>query len=336
MNYINPVQEAPTQKGSGSAMASFVIGVISILLSFLFIPQIVGCILGILGLKSEKRGFAIAGIVLNIITFVAGFFVLMVLLIAIPNIIEVVEEAKESAEFENSLRLEEDEGDLFEDEVDEVVTEEDTEEDTEEVTEDDTNKEDDDQGELLSEQEKLERLKKGYFIENQYINDYIGFSIDFPADWTIQGKEEIEQAMKDGLEMMEGNLDESDVNYDTLAFNIMASKYVTGTNQNPNITINAEYIGGTGISSEEDYINLFRQQIETYELEIEIEAAEEEVFGGAEFTSVNLVSNYSGIEITQKFYTKIIGDYIVNITLTYFDEGTFNETHDVLNTIEVK
>lgn len=65
----------PAEMGpKGLSMASMVVGIVSlVLLGFFIIPQIVGIILGHMGLKRENpqgRGFAIAGLVMNYLALV--------------------------------------------------------------------------------------------------------------------------------------------------------------------------------------------------------------------------------------------------------------------------
>lgn len=89
---MNNVQYA---KRNGFATASFIISLVGLLLCFLIVPQILGIVFGLLGLKSEKKGMAISGIVISSITFVLTVF--LTLAIAIPNIIEAVDNARAAA-----------------------------------------------------------------------------------------------------------------------------------------------------------------------------------------------------------------------------------------------
>lgn len=97
----NQKQNQMKQKGSskdGLAITSFVFGLISLLLSILFIPQLVSIITGIFGLKSNKKGFAIAGIVISLCSLVTAG---LLYAIAIPNILNAVDEARaKAAEYE--------------------------------------------------------------------------------------------------------------------------------------------------------------------------------------------------------------------------------------------
>ena len=66
---------------NGLAIASMILGIVSIVFgccTLLSIPcAIVGIVLGILGIKSEKRGIAIAGIVLSGIGIIASVLILV-------------------------------------------------------------------------------------------------------------------------------------------------------------------------------------------------------------------------------------------------------------------
>lgn len=89
---MNDVQH--TNK-NGFAIASLVISLVGLIMCFLFIPQILGIIFGIIGLKSEKRGQAIAGLVISSITIIVAVFITFA--IAIPNILNAIDEAREAS-----------------------------------------------------------------------------------------------------------------------------------------------------------------------------------------------------------------------------------------------
>ena|GEM_PF-704744 len=68
------------QTGGGKALSSLVCGIMSLLTcGGLFLLPIIGLILGILGLKSSKKGIAIAGVSLNGVGLVLAAFVIMLL-----------------------------------------------------------------------------------------------------------------------------------------------------------------------------------------------------------------------------------------------------------------
>ena len=70
---------------AGLSIASFVLGMLSIAFGFTFVVPAIGAVLGFLGLRREPtgRGFALAGIWINLV--IAGFWVLVtgVMLLAV-------------------------------------------------------------------------------------------------------------------------------------------------------------------------------------------------------------------------------------------------------------
>ena len=81
MNTVN-VSTKDNMKQSGFGIASFVLGVISIVtFGILCIPEILGIVFGIIGVcdKTRKKGFALAGLIMSsIMTVLAFIMILMV------------------------------------------------------------------------------------------------------------------------------------------------------------------------------------------------------------------------------------------------------------------
>lgn len=74
-NYQDPYQNRPTEEPGGLAIASLVLGIVSIVLSCTYINIVTAIIAIVLGAvhiakHSTRRGMAIAGIVLSIISIV--------------------------------------------------------------------------------------------------------------------------------------------------------------------------------------------------------------------------------------------------------------------------
>ncbi|MDQ2086659.1 hypothetical protein RBH29_09505 [Herbivorax sp. ANBcel31] len=69
--YQNRVKEGDSERNK-FAIASLVISIISLIFSLIMIPQIIGLIFAILGMKSEKKGISIAGLIISIIAILLG------------------------------------------------------------------------------------------------------------------------------------------------------------------------------------------------------------------------------------------------------------------------
>ena len=86
-------QPEQPQSGGGTAVASLVLGIVSwVTCGGLFILPIIGLILGLLGLKSVKKGIATAGVCLNAVAFL-----LLLIPIFIALLLPSVQAAREAA-----------------------------------------------------------------------------------------------------------------------------------------------------------------------------------------------------------------------------------------------
>lgn len=74
-NQVNNLNEG-NKKRNGSAIASLVLSLISIILSPFLLIQMLGIFFGNRGLKSEKKGLALAGIIISTCTILLGLFVI--------------------------------------------------------------------------------------------------------------------------------------------------------------------------------------------------------------------------------------------------------------------
>lgn len=99
-NYQDPYQNTPPEEPAGMAIASLVLGIISVVIScsgYNFISAILAIIFGAIHLakRRSRRGMAIAGIVLGIISIVI-FIIAVVALVAVigtnPDIMHMYNE----------------------------------------------------------------------------------------------------------------------------------------------------------------------------------------------------------------------------------------------------
>lgn len=77
---VNQIQVPGNPAKNKHAVISFVFSLISIVFSPVILFQIVGIVLGIMGIKSQKKGLSIAGIVINSIMLIVGIFAIFVIL----------------------------------------------------------------------------------------------------------------------------------------------------------------------------------------------------------------------------------------------------------------
>ncbi len=103
IDYQNKVRIGDPKRNK-FAITSFVISLISVILSPLIIPQVLGIIFAALGLKSEKKGLSIAGLVINIFAVLLGI-VLLVSIISVSIFGSVVNNAKIKDDQQMTIRI---------------------------------------------------------------------------------------------------------------------------------------------------------------------------------------------------------------------------------------
>jgi hypothetical protein len=84
-SYVQPIA-APVNDGSGMAVASLVLGIIGVpccICAPFYIVQLLAIIFGVLGLKSSKRGMAIAGLVLGSSIIALGLISLFIYIVVL-------------------------------------------------------------------------------------------------------------------------------------------------------------------------------------------------------------------------------------------------------------
>lgn len=89
---------------NSKAVSSLVLSIVGLILSPLMILQILGLILGIRGLKSEKKGISIAGIVISSIGIILGIL-LIISIIAFNYFGAVLQSSKEIADVRMSYEI---------------------------------------------------------------------------------------------------------------------------------------------------------------------------------------------------------------------------------------
>jgi hypothetical protein len=328
------------------ALVSLAVSLGSLVLSFLFIPEIVGIILGILGLKSKKKNLAKVGMGIGIMSFFLGVIMLAAV---IPNVTKTVVETRQIvnkepldiAKIEDDLITESAVGNIVQmegavEEVKDSIVEgtvEGVPEEGQGLIENDV---------ALSNEEAESELESGYMEGNLYINDSLGFSISFPEDWQIQNDQQIEMLYEAGDNYLTSNNEEfkesieysQDVNE---VFTIVALKYPVETTGelNPNVIVTGEDISQfTTIKTGEDYNESAIALLENLQAEVTVNEIGNLNLGGTIFDGVELLMEVNGIEMKERFYSVIIDETALSIVITYYDRETYNDVMNIVNTLE--
>jgi flagellar biosynthesis regulator FlaF len=182
----------------------------------------------------------------------------------------------------------------------------------------------------------------GLVESNQYTNEFFGCSIDLPADWVVQSREQMEKLQNLGKEMIAGEdkkfkkeLKVSDIRSANL---LTVFKFELGSTVefNPNISIVAENVKfSPGIKSGADYLNHSRKLLEQSQFKYDsISTNFDRVnFSGKVFSRMYTSVNYKGIPITQEYYSAIISGFSFNLVISYSDEEQKKELEGILGTL---
>lgn len=183
----------------------------------------------------------------------------------------------------------------------------------------------------------------GSVKDGLYINEFFGCSLNIPAGWAVQTREEMEQLQNLGKDMIAGKdkklkrkLKTSEIRSANL---ITAFKYKLGTTVefNPNISIVAENIKfSPGIKSGADYLNHSRELLKQSQFKYDsISARFDQVeFSGKVFSRMFTSVNYMGIPIKQEYYSTIVNGFSFNIVISYSNNEQREELLGMLETLK--
>jgi hypothetical protein len=159
-----------------------------------------------------------------------------------------------------------------------------------------------------------------------YKNSYFNFTIKLPANWVVQSKEQNENLMDMGADMVAGDnakmravLDASQVNTANL-LTMFQHEVGSAVKSNPNIMIIAENLkNAPGVKDGGDYLFHTRKLIEQSQFKYDYLSKDFaiEKIGGIEFYRMDARMSYSGLEINQLYYSTVLRGFSFNIILSY-------------------
>ncbi|MGL1893318.1 MAG: hypothetical protein OCD02_16905 [Spirochaetaceae bacterium] len=183
----------------------------------------------------------------------------------------------------------------------------------------------------------------GSYDAGEYVNNYYGFKFSLPETYVIQGDEMKEYFKEVGAKLLNGN-DAENTNLDELRdeqlYNILiASKHEIGAPVDENIMIqviaeNLEY--QPGVENGADYLWHVQNQLESSDMTV-INQSEfgTEIVNGIEFTTYSYGLDLQSVVVSQKWFTKKVGDHIFCIALSNITDEGFKELEEILYTIEL-
>jgi len=175
----------------------------------------------------------------------------------------------------------------------------------------------------------------GEVKDNIYLNTFFDFSMNIPSGWVIQDKEQADELMQMGKDMIAGDDKKMkavlDASYIKTANLLTVFQYELNTPEiifNPSLAIVAENIKLTpGIKTGADYLTHGRKFMEQTQMYDYIsEEFEKETINGVDFYILEAIIEFGEIEILQKYYVTILNNFALSFIVTSGDE----EQQDIL------
>lgn len=187
-----------------------------------------------------------------------------------------------------------------------------------------------------------ETIEYGVLKEGLYTNKYFNMSIQLPQDWAIQSKAAQKQIMESGMEMVTGdnkNLKQALKANEQQSLNLFAvfkHKLGTPVRFNPSIIAVAEKVSHTpGIERGADYNfhvkNLLKSGKLPYQFTDETYTQD---ISGISFDIMPATITTNEIEVSQKYFSARIKDYVLGFVISYTTPAEENSLNDIIATMQ--
>lgn len=173
---------------------------------------------------------------------------------------------------------------------------------------------------------------KGTSTETGFESEWLGLRYTAPEGMVMSTEEELNEVMGMGQEMLSEDFSELQLEYAKMASVYeMMSKNEAGTT---NIIVTVEKLPSSNFSVE-DYAEAIKTNLKAVTTVVYTIADDLETVsvGGSDFTKITAQADYSGVNMHQDYYVRVIGDRAVSMALTYVDE-TASEAEAIINAFE--
>ncbi len=181
----------------------------------------------------------------------------------------------------------------------------------------------------------------GTFEDSVYSNEYFGFSMTLPDDWSIQDQQSMKQIMDSGAEIMAGDDEnlKAAIKYSEMqVVNLLSAyKHPVGApvSFNPNINCVAERVRhAPGIKAGKDYLYHSRNLLESGRLEYSFP---KEIYtvplGGMDFDVMSADLTVGQMTVHQKFYVAIIKGYALMLTVSFTEDEDESFLQEILESV---
>ncbi len=189
---------------------------------------------------------------------------------------------------------------------------------------------------------KPENFDYGKVENHIYRNAFFNLKISLPPEWIVQTKEQTEELVKKGSDLVTGDnnnlkaiIKASEVNS---AYLLTLFKHEVGAavNYNPGLILIAENLKQfPGIKNGADYLFHTRKFLKQSQIQYNnIDDNFEKVkISNQEFYKMDLDLNHGNLNIKQSYYSTIKNGFSINFILSYINNEQKKELEEILNTL---
>jgi hypothetical protein len=185
------------------------------------------------------------------------------------------------------------------------------------------------------------RIDAGKVEGSVYRNEYLGFTLRIPSDWSVQDRKAQEEQRRTGEKMLSGDNKSMQAMFESGASRtvdlIMLFKYPPGSpvSFNPNIAGVAENVAhAPGIRTGGDYLFHYRRVLQASQAKFSFTRdVYTETIGGAEFHVLTTeTSPLPATVVKQEHYATVRKGYVVVLVLSFTTDEERKALRDVLDT----
>lgn len=184
-------------------------------------------------------------------------------------------------------------------------------------------------------------LNSEVYEEGVYRNEYLGFRILLPQDWSLQNEEMEKRLTKAGSDYLGHNESESRVMQEqaeeTVNYLFTLFKYPLGTviDYNPNIIGLAENVADyPGIKTGKEYLQHVRNQLLAAQADFVVsDGSDTYILDGRTFYVLRTDLNFMGTIVKQRHYATKINEYILLFTYSYQKKESEEELLKILKSV---
>jgi len=193
-------------------------------------------------------------------------------------------------------------------------------------------------------QETPKDFDYGHVENDKYVNSFFNFEITLPINWIVQSKEQRDNLMKTGEELLAG--EDKKMKAVVKAAEIKSANLLTvfqyergsAVEYNPGMLIIVENVSNLpGMKTGSDY--LFQARKFMVQSQFKYDTIDKdfakEVINGVEFYKMNAALNYLGLSIKQLYYSTISKRFSFSLIISYINNEQKLELLKSINSMKL-